>query len=181
MNQKHIVLIGLRGSGKTTIGKILAQKLKRPFFDIDEQLMKAANATSMIEMIRSKGKEWLAKKEASILVRLLSSKESIVLSTGGRTLSHEYPETKSENANTIKSKAIAVLPLASQEEMWNRIKSDQDKEHAHLSIEKLRQNFEDSLNYSDKYIKTAHITLETDGKIPEESVDELMALLNEYL
>jgi shikimate kinase len=175
--KNHITLIGLRASGKSTIGKSLALTIGAIFIDVDKKLIQEAGAKSMIDAIRSKGKHWLVETENTLLKKLLASDSQLVLATGGRTFSHEFPEIKKENIKIVKKLSTTVLLLASEKEMWSRIVKDRHKEHAHLDEEKLRQNFIDSLYFLDIYKKNADIIVETDNKIPEEVIDEIKKLL----
>jgi shikimate kinase len=174
---KHIVIIGIRGSGKSTIGRLLASAMGAEFIDIDKELIKVADVEKMIDMIKQKGKLWISEKEHELLEKFLLSNKKYVISTGGRIFSHEFPEVKAENFKIVRQYATAVLPLASEEEMWKRISADQHKEHAHLDEEKLWQNFKESLDFIDTYKKAADIIVVTDGKTPEESVDEIIKFL----
>lgn len=77
--KKNIVLIGLMGSGKTTIGKKLAEALQRPFIDVDEEIEKLHGP---ISKLFEKGESHFRAIETQI-VRALSEKENVVISTGG--------------------------------------------------------------------------------------------------
>ena len=78
-----IVLIGYMASGKTSVGKILAQKLSYKFIDLDDFIEEKENAT-VKEVFSSKGEIYFRKVETQYLKELLASKEEdIVLSLGG--------------------------------------------------------------------------------------------------
>ncbi|CDF58224.1 shikimate kinase [Thermobrachium celere] len=76
----NIVLIGMPGCGKTTIGVKLAEKLGIPFFDTDMLIEKIYNET-IPEMFK-KGEEYFRLKESQV-VELVSNKDCCVISTGG--------------------------------------------------------------------------------------------------
>lgn len=72
------------GSGKTTVGKILAEKLALPFMDLDEEIEKSENL-SIPEIFNSRGEIYFRKLENKILKEILISQESFVLAVGGGT------------------------------------------------------------------------------------------------
>jgi shikimate kinase len=77
---KNIVLIGMPGCGKTTVGKLLAEKLETEFVDVDEFIEKKVGKT--ISEIFENGEEYFRRLEEQA-VSELSVKKSIVISTGG--------------------------------------------------------------------------------------------------
>lgn len=79
-----IVLAGYMASGKSTIGKILANSLDIDFIDLDSAIAKEVG-TPIPEIFKSKGELFFRKTETKVLEKLLLSKESFVLATGGGT------------------------------------------------------------------------------------------------
>jgi shikimate kinase len=78
-----IVLIGYMASGKTSVGKILAEKLSYRFIDLDDFIEEKENAT-VKDLFKSKGEIYFRKVETQYLKELLALKEeNIVLSLGG--------------------------------------------------------------------------------------------------
>lgn len=76
----NIVLIGLPGSGKTTLGRILSEKINREFFDSDLEIEKSEGKT--INEIFKNGEEYFRNLETETLKTLLD-KEDIILASGG--------------------------------------------------------------------------------------------------
>ncbi len=77
-----IFLIGMPGSGKTTTGKLLAEKLKLPFVDLDAEIEKSEGQP--INQIFEKRKEnYFREVESTVLKNFCSASESFVMSTGG--------------------------------------------------------------------------------------------------
>lgn len=79
-----IVLVGYMGSGKSSIGKKLAEVLKVPFKDMDSEI-ENAEATSIAKIFSEKGEIHFRKVENRILKDLLQRPDSFVLATGGGT------------------------------------------------------------------------------------------------
>jgi shikimate kinase len=79
-----IFLIGLPGSGKTTIGKQLANELHLPFVDLDVEIEKA-ESKSVSEIFEKKKEEYFRKAEAMVLKNFCDSSSDFVMATGGGT------------------------------------------------------------------------------------------------
>jgi len=79
-----IVLVGYMASGKSTIGRILANALKIDFIDLDNAIATAVGS-SIPEIFKEKGELFFRKMETQVLNKLLKGKGSFVLATGGGT------------------------------------------------------------------------------------------------
>ena len=79
--KKNLVLTGMMGVGKSTIGKMLAKKLKLKFVDIDKIIEKKEKKT-INEIFKDKGEEYFRKIEEKITLEELN-KESLVIALGG--------------------------------------------------------------------------------------------------
>jgi shikimate kinase len=78
---QRIVLTGFMGSGKSTVGRLLARQLRWRFADADGEIEKATNA-SIAEIFRDQGEPWFRELEHRTIDRLLKS-EQIILALGG--------------------------------------------------------------------------------------------------
>jgi shikimate kinase len=79
-----IFLIGFMGSGKTHWGKLLASKLRLPFFDLDTVITETEKKT-IAEVFSEKGEEYFRYKEKEVLEELVNDHEEFILSCGGGT------------------------------------------------------------------------------------------------
>ena len=96
-----IVLIGLMGSGKTTVGRALASRLNLVFRDSDEAVEKTAK-TSVREIFENQGEDVFRKLESQALVALCDTKSSIVLAVaGGASISQSNRDLLQKNAQCI--------------------------------------------------------------------------------
>lgn len=88
---KNIILIGMPGSGKSTIGKLLAQRLNRDFIDADTEIEKIAGC-SIPEIFASKGESHFRNIESQVLATL-GAKSGVLIATGGGcvTRKENYP------------------------------------------------------------------------------------------
>jgi len=89
--QKSVVaLVGLRGAGKSTIGKSLAKHLAVPLIELDAQIEKQANL-SLGELFSLHGESYYRRLAYDILLKLLARNEPMVIATGGSVVTD--PET----------------------------------------------------------------------------------------
>lgn len=79
-----IFLVGLPGSGKTTLGKKIAEKYNISFFDLDEEIIKIENR-SVSEIFMTFGENYFRRKESEILLQVIKDNQQLVLATGGGT------------------------------------------------------------------------------------------------
>ena len=123
-----IVLIGMPGCGKTTVGRTLAGKLGRTFVDLDEEIVRRAG-TSIPEIFAREGEAGFRERE-SALVREFGERTGLVVSTGGGVV------TRRENYIPLKQNGLllhlrrdpAALPTdgrplsqaTAPEELWRR-------------------------------------------------------------
>lgn len=80
--RRHVVLVGLMGVGKSTVGRRLAKELQRPFADLDEQAELRAGMT-IPTMFRDLGEDAFRRTETEVLADLLSRESPLVIAGGG--------------------------------------------------------------------------------------------------
>ena len=79
---QNLVLSGMPASGKSTVGKLLAQELNRPFFDLDEEIVHVAGRT-IPEIFATEGETAFRDIDTRVLRELFANQKGIVLATGG--------------------------------------------------------------------------------------------------
>lgn len=99
-----IILAGFMGSGKTTVGQILARQLQLPFLDLDAEIERSAGS-SIAAIFAGKGESFFRKLERQQLARCLQEQKSLVLATGGGALLSEGTE------ELLQGTACAVIYL----------------------------------------------------------------------
>ncbi len=87
MSKENIVLTGMPGGGKSTVGRILAERLSRPFYDTDEEFEKRFGSTA--EYIRAHGESDFRDKESEVIASLAGNITGAVISTGGGAVLRE--------------------------------------------------------------------------------------------
>ncbi len=110
---RPIVLVGMMGAGKTTVGRRLANRLGRHFVDSDEEIETAAGM-SIEDIFASHGEADFRAGEARVIARLLKDQD-IVLGTGGGAFVN--PETRA----LVKAEAISVFIRAEFELLFARV------------------------------------------------------------
>lgn len=83
LNGRSMYLVGMMGSGKTTVGKIMARALGYSFFDCDTLIEEAMNGTSVTEIFEHFGESVFREKETEALKKLSLMYHQVVVSTGG--------------------------------------------------------------------------------------------------
>lgn len=112
--KKMVVLVGMMGSGKTAVGKAVAEKLGVDFLDSDHEIEEAATM-SISEIFARDGEEFFRDRETEVIRRLLESEVGI-LSTGGGAFLFE------RNRTLISEIGVSVWLSADIELLWNRVK-----------------------------------------------------------
>ncbi|WP_406721655.1 shikimate kinase [Thioclava litoralis] len=112
--ERSIVLVGMMGCGKTTIGQALAQTLDVPFLDSDEAIEEAAQM-SVAEIFARDGEPFFRARETEILERLLRGAPAVISTGGGAFLSEA-------NRRVIAERGVSVWLQADLETLWHRVR-----------------------------------------------------------
>ncbi len=117
VNTRPIVLTGLMGVGKTTVGALLSEKIRRRFYDADAEI-EAGEGLSIPEIFKKKGEAYFRDLERKTVISLLSKKESAVISLGGGAVCN--PDISAQ----LKKSAILVWLRANPDILFHRVKND---------------------------------------------------------
>ncbi len=101
---RMIVLVGMMGAGKTTVGRRLAPRIALPFFDADGEIERAAGM-SISELFRLHGEESFRQGEARVIERLLDGAPKVLATGGGAVLNADTRALIAERAVSIWIKA----------------------------------------------------------------------------
>lgn len=99
-NDRSIVLVGLMGAGKSTVGRRLAQILELPFSDSDAEIEAAAGET-ISEIFENRGETVFRDGERRVLKRLLTGDKMVLATGGGTFMDADTRELISQNAISI--------------------------------------------------------------------------------
>ncbi len=159
IDMKNVILIGMPGAGKSTIGVLLAKSMLFSFCDTDLCIQKETGE-SLIETIHKKGIADFIKLEEEIICKQEFA-ESVV-ATGGSAV---YGEKAMEK---LKENGVVVYLKVSPEELQKRIKNIHTRGIAMKEGTTISQLYEERARLYEKY---ADIIIECDGKSAEECVD----------
>ena len=149
---KNIVLIGFMGTGKSSVGRILARRMKREFVDLDRYL-EQREKRKIREIFEKEGEPYFRaiEKEA---VNYWSRKENLVITTGGGAM------LDPENRSALKQNGYLVALLATPETLYQRLKNSKNRpllsHHEDLrgEIAKLLEKRKPCYEKSDFYFQT---------------------------
>ena len=159
-----ITLTGFMGSGKTTVGKVLADFLGCPFMDLDDLIVKKAGK-SIPEIFAQDGESAFRQLEARLLRQTVEkyTENTVVLALGGGAV------TTPASAALLRDKTVCIYLRATLETLLARLEGETaGRPLADASLA-------DRLAAREPlYEETAHVVIDTDGLTPEEVADEII-------
>lgn len=164
-----IVLIGMMGTGKSTIAKLLAQLLSVSVFDTDSVIEKEAGM-SVSEIFKTHSEPYFRELESTVLKRVLP-KQKVILSTGGGIVLSEL------NRNYLREMGFVVWLRASSETIYNRIQGDATRPllGTYPDKERIRTLSE---SRDPLYKEVSRLVIDVDGKTPFQIADQIISYYN---
>lgn len=170
----HVVLVGLMGSGKTTVGKLLAERLKCDFVDLDDVVARHAGQ-SITDIFRHEGEVGFRARERAALREILNRPKPMVLATGGGTFAD------ASMRGWIQKEAQSIYLQAHFETLLNRVGSGAERKQRPLlrgpdpsaTLQHLLQERAPAYELSDH-------TIATDDLRPEEIVEDAARILHGF-
>jgi shikimate kinase len=165
---KTIVLTGMMGSGKSTIGKLLSENLNIAFLDLDN-LIEQKEQNSISKIFQTNGEKYFRELEKTTLHENFSAQNQII-SLGGGTF--ENPETQ----KFLLQNSLVIYLETTPQTIFDRIKNDKSRPLLcdNMNIEKISEIIE----LRKKNYNKAHKTILTDKKSKNEIVKEILGVLN---
>ncbi len=155
----HIVLIGFMGSGKTTVGQKVAEKLAWPLADTDTLIAEQAGL-AIPEIFEAEGEAGFRRRESAVLAGLAEAPSSVI-STGGGIV------TVPENEPLLRTLGFIVWLSASEDDVFERVSRHRHRPLLHTPDP--RRTIHELLTARRPlYEKLAHLTIETAGLDPDE-------------
>jgi shikimate kinase len=167
-----VFLIGMPGSGKTSIGKELSKLLGSNLIDLDEYIAKKEKL-SIPQIFKTKGEDYFRKAETASLKEIIERSKKTVVSVGGGTPCFY------KNMDIMMSGSKVIYLKATVEELAARIEADPHERplFSKHKGKKLAEKIASMLEHREKYYKKAFISFETSGKTPDVLAKELAGLL----
>jgi len=166
---KHVVLVGLMGTGKSTIGKDLAGLLGVNFIDTD-QVIEQTEGRTISDVFSTDGEAYFRYIESNIFKQILAKNEPSIIATGGGIVLSE------ENRIAMKNSYVIRLN-ASPEEIYGRVFENKNRPLLANSEDIRAKIINLSQQREPLYKKVANYTVNTDDKDKSMIVEEIISLL----
>jgi shikimate kinase/3-dehydroquinate synthase len=163
-----IILVGMMGAGKTTVGKLLAKQLGKTFIDSDEEIQRRTGVT-IPHIFDVEGEAGFRARESGVIQELLKQ-DNIVLATGGGAI------ISAQNRAMMKQNGLVVYLKSSVHDLWQRTRHDHNRPL--LQTENPRAKLQELHDQRDPlYMEAADVVIHT-GK---QSVQILLERLQHKL
>lgn len=168
---KNIVLTGFMGTGKSTVGRALAQRLGLAFVDTDVEIERITGKT-IYDLFQKYGAIRFYSEEA-LVVKKISAREGVVIATGGSTIQNN------ENLRLLRKNGVIVLISSTPEVIYNRVKSSRHRPMLERSAD-LRQQINNLIaEREDVYRDAADFEVISGENGREEVVGQIVYFLRE--
>lgn len=174
-HHRLIFLTGFMGSGKSTIGPILANTIGFEFVDVDRLVEQKANAR-VVEIFEKQGEQRFREFEQEVL-RELVHRSRHVISLGGGTIANE------ENFRLIRDNGLIVYLQLTPDEIYQRVHHRPDRpllwdtEGRRLSPEELNQRIHQLFSAREQFYNRADVIVPSDRRRVGVTVDEIVRRL----
>jgi shikimate kinase len=172
----NIVLIGFRGTGKSTVGRLLAKRLERDFIDSDKHIESSTGKT-IKRIFEEDGEEGFRKIETDIIAELSKADNKVISAGGGAVL-------KEENVRNLKGNGFLVLLEATPEIIHSRIAQDMKttQQRPSLTDKKPLDEIKHLIEQREHaYKSAADFTTNTSYASCENIVNEIITIVNKTM
>lgn len=163
----RISLTGMMGSGKTSIGKLLAKKINLPFYDSDEDIEDKLSL-KISEIFETYGESWFREQEEKICIDILK-KEKFVLALGGGAI------TNAKIRDSIAKNSLLIYLKTDENILFDRLKND--KSRPLLKGTNLKKQINSILEDREKLYSKSNIIIENNVNDIEAVVEEIISLI----
>lgn len=164
MSDLPIVLTGFMGSGKSSVGKVLAKKLACRFIDLDAEIVETAGR-SINEIFAGEGEQAFRTLESAQLERVLATEGRCVIATGGGAVIDQ------RNREMLRKHGVVVNLKVTLEQVMERLQGCDDRPL--LAGERAPERVRALLEGREQFYADADIRIDTDGK----SVEDVAAVI----
>ena len=164
MRKSNIILIGFMGSGKTTVGKILAKNLHYSFVDSDEEIEKQEQEL-IVDIFKEQGETYFRKIEHEMMQKLAQGEKQVIATGGGIIVNKD-------NISCLKKTGIIIHLKASPNHIYKNVQ--RDKTRPLLQVENKQKVIADLLAEREgDYLGAADIIISVDGYTPQEIAGQI--------
>ncbi len=167
----HIIHVGLMGSGKSTIGKLLASRLSLSFVDLDDFIVSQAGKT-IPDIFQDEGEEAFRALESRLLAEVLMRDSEQVIATGGGVI------LSAENRALMKESGRVIWLDASPVVLAKRIAGDRNRPLLD-DVDPLFKMISLATQRNPLYAEVADLRVDTEKLSTQETVDTIAAFLSE--
>jgi 3-phosphoshikimate 1-carboxyvinyltransferase len=167
LDASNIVLIGMRGTGKSTIGRLLAKRLGKAIIDMDSNIV-AKVGMSISELVAKRGWEYFRDEESEVAKLVGASRNSVIAAGGGAVL-------RPQNAAALGTRGVFVLLTAPISVLAERIQGDTDRSPLSKQVSVQAELSELWGQRKELYESIADRVVQTQNRTPEEVVTEICA------
>lgn len=171
LGQRSIVLVGMMGAGKSSVGRKLASKLALAFVDADNEI-EAAAGMSIPDIFETRGEAEFRAGEARVIARLLETGPQVLATGGGAFMN-------TDTRSVIRARGISVWLRADFDVLMKRIKRRGDRPM--LKTDDPGATLRKLIEYRYPVYAEADITVDSRDVLHEVIVDEILDALRDYL
>ncbi len=164
---KNIILAGFMGTGKSVVGRLLAERLGRRFIDLDKEIEKKEKKP-ISQIFSEMGEPYFRKIEKEAVKGVSQLKDCIIAVGGGAIVD-------SENLEALKKNGIVICLLASIDAILERTKGT--RKRPLLNVEDPKERIETLLEYRAPYYAKADCQIDTTNLSIEEVVARVLEIL----
>lgn len=162
---RNVVLIGMTGTGKSTVGRLVAEALGWPHVDIDQRI-EAVTGCTIAELFAERGEVWFRQCEHEVLREVLKGEGQVVSTGGGIVL-------RRDNVALLTEGQFVVALTAKAETLVRRLRGDTSRP---LLAGDVEARIHKLLCERRGLYDFAHVRIATDNRLPREVAEEIVRL-----
>lgn len=165
-----IALVGFMGSGKSTVGKLLAESLDYAFIDTDEEIAKAENQT-ISDIFENQGEAHFRELEHQLIKKMLHSTKIVISTGGGLPIYHD-------NMTLLNANCVTIYLKVSTNSLINRLRKHSNRPLvADKSIEEMKEYIDKTLHFREKFYLQAQCIVDGNAKV-QKVIEEIRNKVN---
>ena len=162
---KNLVLIGFMGTGKSAVGRAVAQRLGRPFIDLDERI-ETREGRAIAEIFRDQGEPYFRDVESSVIAEAAAQEGAVIATGGGAVL-------RPQNVERLKANGVLICLRADAETIAKRI-SRKPSRPLLAGEGDVRERIERLLSQRAPAYAVADVTIDSDDHPVDRVVEEVL-------